>query len=39
LQNANFPLDKDDLTIEQWKWVSELKNAIQEYMIKGAKKK
>lgn len=31
LQNAGYPLKGNQLTLEQWQWVSELKNEIIHY--------
>ena len=39
LQNAGYPLKGNQLTIEQWQWISQLKSAIQEYQIEKNKTK
>jgi hypothetical protein len=31
LQNANYPLKGNQLTLEQWQWVSELKSEFINY--------
>lgn len=39
LQNAGYPLRGNQLTLEQWQWISELKSAIQEYQMEQFRKK
>lgn len=34
LQNSGYPLSGNLLTIEQWKWLGELKRAITEKAVK-----
>ena len=34
LQNSDYPFDKDDLSLEEWKWISELKSAIEKKRLK-----
>lgn len=38
LIQAGFPIDSDDITLEQWFYIAELKNAIIEYQNKQLKK-
>lgn len=38
LIQAGFPIDSDDITLEQWFYIAELKNAIVEYQNKQIKK-
>lgn len=39
LQEAGFPLNKNDLTLEQWKYIADLKAALKEHSINEARKK
>jgi hypothetical protein len=38
LQQAGFPFDKNDITIEQWKYIAELKTAINNYAVEQSRK-
>lgn len=38
LQQAGFPFDKNDITLEQWKYIAELKSAMNEYTYKQSQK-
>lgn len=38
LQNAGYPFRANDMTIEQWGYIAELKNAIQEKQANDIKK-
>lgn len=38
LQNSGFPFSKNDITLEQWKYIGEMKTALTDYQISKIKR-
>lgn len=39
LQNAGFPLKSNDLTLEQWQWLSAFKRELNDLQYESANKR
>ena len=34
LQKSDYPFGKNDLSLDEWRWLSEMKSAIEQKQIK-----